>query len=71
MGFLNRKNMIKIWFGNEIKKVGIILILTVNEVIALKQHAESEPETNKDILNLIDTISHIVEVYQSQEYKSV
>lgn len=29
------------------KKVGIILILTVNEVIALKQHAESEPETNK------------------------
>lgn len=29
------------------------MILTVNEVIALKQHAESEPETNKDILNLL------------------
>lgn len=47
------------------------MILTVDEVIVLKQQAENDPQSNKDILNLIDTISHIVEVYQNKEYKSV
>lgn len=47
------------------------MVLTVDEVIALKQQAESDLETNKDILNLIDTISHIVEVYQNKEYESL
>ena len=45
------------------------MILTVDEVIALKQQVESDPKTNKDILNLIDTISYIVEIYQNKEYK--
>lgn len=47
------------------------MVLTIDEVIELKQQAECNPETNKDILNLIDTISHIVEVYQNKEYKSI
>jgi hypothetical protein len=47
------------------------VVLTVDEVIILKQQAESDPEANKNILNLINTISYIVEVYQNQEYKSV
>ena len=46
------------------------MILTLDQVITLKQQAEINHERNKDVLNLIDTISYIVEVYQNKEYKS-